>query len=245
MIYVVTHKIFKDQEICKEDKFKVLHVGKNNNCKQYYLRDDSGDNISERNPNFCELTGYYWVWKNGIEKPEEPVGIVHYRRCFSNNFNGACSLMFHKRFIPLSYKNILSTLRKKDIVLPVRHIFNESVEHQFSRCHDGSDLLIIRRILENIFPDYITCFDKVMAGICLHTGNMLITKKRNFDNYCNWLFRILFEFEKYTDMAKYETDYQKRIFGFLAERLLDVYVRKNRLSVREYPAINIEKYCRQ
>lgn len=29
-----------------------------------YIGDNTGDNISLRNPNYCELTGLYWAWKN-------------------------------------------------------------------------------------------------------------------------------------------------------------------------------------
>lgn len=41
MIYVITHKVFDDENFCK-DGYKVLHVGTNNDCKKGYLRDDCG-----------------------------------------------------------------------------------------------------------------------------------------------------------------------------------------------------------
>ena len=56
MIYVITHKIF-DESFIKNECYKILHVGKNNNCKNNYLRDDKGENISDKNPHYCELTG--------------------------------------------------------------------------------------------------------------------------------------------------------------------------------------------
>ena len=62
MIYVITHKKFTPYF---EDKlhYKILHVGLNSNTDESYFNDNNGDNISEKNPFFCELTGLYWIRK--------------------------------------------------------------------------------------------------------------------------------------------------------------------------------------
>ena len=69
---------------------------------------------------------------------------------------------------------------------------------------------------------------------------MLVTKKEVFDRYCEWLFDILFEAEKRIDISEYNP-YQKRIYGFLAERLLIVWIHYNKIKVFEMGVVNTEE----
>ena len=76
-IVVTTHKPYR---MPSEDLYLPVHVGAANKPDLGYTRDDSGDNISEKNKNYCELTGLYWAWKN---LDAECIGLAHYRRHFS------------------------------------------------------------------------------------------------------------------------------------------------------------------
>ena len=53
-----------------------VQVGSALNPPLPYIGDDTGDNISERNPYFCELTGLYWAWKN-LDDDSLPVRISY------------------------------------------------------------------------------------------------------------------------------------------------------------------------
>ncbi len=61
---------------------------------------------------------------------------------------------------------------------------------------------------------------------------MFIAPKEVIAPYCDWVFPILAEVEKRVDMTGYD-DYQKRIYGFLTERLFDVWMDRQNLRVKE------------
>ena len=82
-IVVATHKKY---EMPKDKMYLPLHVGAegkmdpNGNVLDLgYVKDNTGDNISEKNSSYCELTGLYWAWKN---LTADYIGLVHYRRYF-------------------------------------------------------------------------------------------------------------------------------------------------------------------
>lgn len=59
MIYVVTHK---DISLKSPENYKIIGVG-NNSIINEDFHDNTGDNISSKNKNYCELTALYWLWK--------------------------------------------------------------------------------------------------------------------------------------------------------------------------------------
>lgn len=188
------------------------------------VRDNTGDQISEKNPNFCELTALYWIWKN--DHTSDIVGINHYRRFF----NGLDK--------PDEIKNILNSY---DLIVPEWEPYGCTVWNQYCLSSGfASDLEKVRSILvKNGDQRYVTAFDKVMKSGGLHQYNMMITSKKLFDSYCEWLFPILFELEKDTDLSNYN-DYQKRIYGFLSERLLNVWIEANNLKYKIIPVVQPE-----
>ena len=79
-----------------------------------------------------------------------------------------------------------------------------------------------------------------MGRTKLHILNMFVMKKTLFDEYCSWLFSILFELEKRIDISSYN-QYEARVFGFMSERLFNVWLEKQQLKVKEVLVVNLEK----
>lgn len=240
MIYIITHKLFEQpKEI--DSHYKVLHVGNNNNSSPEYLRDDVKDNISFKNKNFCELTGIYWIWKNGEEKEDDIIGINHYRRYFTNRLGDFLYTYLGIKPRIVSYSTIQKKLKKYDIILPVREKIFRTVYRSYSDVHYSEDLELTREAIAKVLPDYLQAYDDVMNCHYYYYANMMVCKKALFDDYAAWLFEILNELELTIDLDKYSDNYQKRVFGFLAERLLQVWVLYNNLNVFEMPAFNTEE----
>lgn len=240
MIYVITHKKF-DDSILDNEKYKVLHVGKNNDYKHYYLRDDIGDSISEKNANYCELTGLYWIWRNAKEKNDEIDGIVHYRRYFTTTKQNFLYNYFGIMPSILPYETIETSLKNYDIILPKRRKAIRRVRETYSYFHDAEDLKILEEVIEKVSPEYIGDYRRVLNRHSYYYANMMICRHKLLEEYAEWLFRILNETEKHIDLNKYTDSYQKRVFGFMSERLLQVWVMHNGLKVKEYDVFNTEE----
>ena len=191
-----------------------------------FARDDEGDNISKKNTSYCELTAVYWAWKN--LKGAEAIGLVHYRRHFKGRRGVA------------SGAELCAALASADVLLPKkRNYFIETTYSQYVHAHHAVDLDETRTILAERHPDCLAAFDAVMKSTSGHRFNMMVMKRPVFDDYCAWLFDILSELERSLDVSSY-SEYDKRVFGFVAERLLDVYVRAKGLTFVELPVLHLE-----
>ena len=228
---VATHKTY---EFPKVDYYIPIHVGKAHNNQLGIQGDDTGDNISLKNGSFCELTALYWAWKNDFFADSEYAGLVHYRRYF----NGQDLTLKGKGIA--SENELLSYLKNVDcIVSKKRNYVIESVYEHYKNAHFSKDLDLTKEIIAKDYPNYLSSFDQVMSGKTLHLFNMFVMKTDIFNTYCEWVFDILFKLEKQIDISDYDT-YQKRVFGFISERLFNVWLVKNNLKLTKVKVINIE-----
>lgn len=220
-----------------EDKIYLpIHVGRVEKADLGYLGDDTGDNISAKNANYCELTGLYWAWKN---LKCDYIGLCHYRRYFAHAVSG--SDMEKKKLAILQRTDYEKLLKQYDVILPKqRNYFIETVRSQYEHAHNKNDLALTEQIVAELYPEYSEAFCKVMGGTKLHIFNMFVMKKEKFDEYCQWLFTILFELEKRIDISSY-SQYEARVFGFLSERLLNVWLEKQKLKVKGIDVVFLEK----
>lgn len=228
-IIVATHKKYR----MPIDKiYMPVHVGAKGKEDLGYQRDDEGENISEKNPYYCELTGLYWAWKNLNAKY---IGLSHYRRYFAYKKG-------KDKFDCIATKEFINEkLNEADVILPKkRKLYIETIYSHYKHTMHVEPLDETRKIIEEKYPEYLKYFDKKMKSRSGHMFNMFVMKKDILNKYCEWLFDILFELEKRIDPKQYSA-FHARYLGRISERLLDVWVYKNKIKFVEVKAISMEK----
>lgn len=227
-IFICSHKQF--EKPVHNDIYKTLSVG--NNTELYgdnIIKDNTGDNISNMNIFYGEMSGIYWLWKNYNIK--EYVGICHHRRYFE--------------FLD----NLPDNIKTFDIILPTPEQLNENIYNHYSLCHNKDDIRVVMDIMVNKYQVPIDIVNEVFNRDYMHCRNMFICNKTFFNEYCEFAFGILNDYLKYhkisnmNDVYKmveknkdkyfnYDIHYQSRLGGFLGERILNVFVAFKKLKIK-------------
>ena len=223
-INVVTHK---SVDLQLPEIYRILAVGNND---LPYERDNTGDNISGRNKFFSELTGLYWIFKND---PSDILGLMHYRRFLSTDLVKIDSDHL------LTESEIKKSLIHSQMILPEPVMMSEGVSVNWARHHDLGSWLIIRDVLNDICPSYLSSFISISKGSSCSLFNIMVCRRSILHAYCEWLFPILFELERRVDLSKLD-GYQSRLIGFAAERLINVWVLHNNIVVSYCPVTSFE-----
>jgi hypothetical protein len=217
-----------------------LQVGASlNNDNICDIKDNTDDNISHLNPIYSELTGHYWVWKNS--KKTNYVGFEHYRRHFN-----------------LNEKEVLNCLKTNDIIVFKGVDIRVSVEEHYKLIHSEYDINLIKSIILELYPEYKDSYDKYITnGYKIIPCNSFISSWDVFDNMMTFIFNIFNKFNEKLSLNTYDDyynhvlkhskhinnnqhesygakweNYQLRIFGFLAERLMTLYVLHNFKNIK-------------
>lgn len=248
-IFVVTHK---EVPQLRNNLFESIQVGTNPSISDEILRDNTLDNIASKNPNFCELTASYWIWKNYSDA--EYVGLCHYRRYF-NFYNPFYNLKpsKQKKITDAQFKRtklfntspektsqkIVSILKDHDIIMAIPYKLKHStLTDDYCKDHRKEDWDETKKIIIEKFPEYKKSISEHLDnGKLFHMGNIMLCSKKLFDDYHSWLFEILFELEKRITIP--EDQYQARVFGFIPERLINMYVYHNKLKIKTVPIYKI------
>lgn len=247
-IYISCHK---PSQMVTGPYFYPIQVGAALSCNRMegMLHDDVGENISEKNPMFCELTAQYWAWKND---DADYYGFCHYRRYFSFSpetypEDATGSLNFDalgkqtlETLCLTDFDRIRNVILNADFLIgsPADflkiHMPNLYVQYETAPLLHGKDLHLVLDILKERSPEYASAADEYMNGHYFYPCNMFIMKKELFQAYCSWLFPILEEAEQKIDFQDYSVE-SRRVIGHLSERLLGVfytYIRKHRPQCR-------------
>ena len=242
-IYSCHHKPY--QQI-QSDIIFPIQVGKaHSKINLGFQGDDSLKNISTKNPYFCELTATYWIWKN---EKTDIVGLFHYRRFLNLKNNEIKVNQIHKNFANhygLTKQNIQNILSEYDLILPEKiKITETNLYDHYKTNHHQSDIDLLLDIIKEKHPnDYKIAEQELKNNSEMFLGNIIIAHKKVFDLYAEWIFDILFEIENkiQSDVLKRDA-YQQRVYGFLAERLMAIFVKTHpELKIKYQPLIFVEE----
>lgn len=238
-IFVTTHK---PVDMPKSTILQPVQVGgglKDPNTRfRTAFHDDDGENISAKNPMYCELTTQYWAWKN-IDA--EYYGFCHYRRYFDfspieheENPYGEIMDDYIDDAAAKKYGLDDATMTKAiegwDIITTGIKDLREVIDkrgtpkklYQAAPKLHLKDLRHVYDIVCARHPDYKEDADAFLDGNFSCFCNMYIMRKKYFQAYCEWMFPILEEFERTTDMSTYSKE-ALRTPGHLSERLFNIW----------------------
>lgn len=208
------------------------------------MRDDMDQNISDKNPGFCELTGLYWAWKN--LKDAGVIGLVHYRRYFT-----AKSAVYRHGHEPLrsvlTDGELSALLLQYDILVPRKRIYGiETLYSHYEHTLDGYQLDAAAEIVRQEHPEYTRYLEQVFRRRWGYMFNMMILRREDLEDYCAWIFDVLFRLEeRLTDEGYLEglSAFERRLFGRVSEILFNAWVEKKRHEGRrigEVTTLHIE-----
>ena len=233
---------------------------------QQILLDSSGDNISRLNPHFCELTAMYWAWKN---VDSSYYGLFHYRRILDLSEQALkappslepTQVNAKKKWRASAFgyakERVDELLAHYDIILPQRYIdrtdnldFSDMTLYDiYAKYHYAKDLDRIIELIKSRHPEMQAALESTLFTYPprWHIANIFIMRKELYFAYCEWLFSLLFDLSKETDLSDY-TPYQARIYGFLSERMFNIWLAYQRhtqtLKILEAPMLLLTKHTK-
>lgn len=208
-----------------------------------YLHDDTGDNISVKNRSYCELTAQYWAWRN-IEASY--YGFFHYRRYLYPDYKAKLPYRVEREAsLPLLDKlgcaEFDRLIRQYDIIVPKGENMYVPVRDHYASApyHRRKDLELAEQLVREQRPEMGPALEAYLSGTVCYFGNIHIMRRETFEDYCAWLFPLLEEFDQRTDVSGYSPQ-ERRVDGYLAERLLGAYLtfKRDRLKALELPRVH-------
>lgn len=222
-IYVVAHKPF---EILGSKVLVPIHVGRADSHFKTEMADiigdDTGENISEKNPQYCEMTAHFWIWKN--VKGTEFVGVCHYRRYFG---------------VDITEDTVEGLMAGYDVMMVEPSWYMDSVYSYFAKFMGAENMTILWMVMKKICPEYVETLEKVCDGIKFYPFNMLLCRKSLFDEYAEWIFSVLGECERCVKPAPYTN--ARRALAYMAELLTGVYFLHREMRIKTVPYYKVDE----
>lgn len=213
-ILVACHKA--DPNIRQDDIYIPIQVGKDLHPELNlgFQCDNTGDNISEKNGSYCELTALYWAWKN--LKNVDYIGLAHYRRYFD---------------LEISLTSINKIFSKYDVIALKRHSSPGTAISYLSGLLCKEDVVIAIDTLLRLHPEYeASVYKYFYKNNKTSQCNMFIMRWNEFSQYCQFLFGFLGECEK--RLLPHSYSRLRRNIGYIAEIFQGLYFLHNRLRIK-------------
>lgn len=205
-----------------------------------FVHDDTGENISEKNRSYCELTAQYWAWKND---GADYVGFFHYRRYLEPRPQAKRPYRLQAQPAAAMVDGLGQLTERYDILAPIAEDMHLSVREHYAGApyHHEADLALVEAIIREKTPEFVPAMERYLSGSRCYFGNIYVMKRSLFHAYCGWLFPILEEFDRRCDLSGYGVQ-ELRVDGYLAERLFGVWLTHVRdgLNVLELPRVHFE-----
>lgn len=210
----------------------------NSECNLGMENDNSGINISSKNKYWSEITGIYWFYKNNKDiKDYEYIALNSYRRFFNFKFNTDNPVKFSSidevqklltDYSSISFSNIMS---QYDAITPIPYTYRTSIWNVCKKNYNEKDFIVLKDVIRLKYPDYLKDFNNFFFKNNKMIGhNMFVMKTKDFTNFCEWVFDILFEVERKIDPSEYNVQ-MIRVFGYMHEVLLHIYIQRNMSKV--------------
>lgn len=245
-IFIVCHRA---SEVPSDEVYTPIAVGTGEEkaeLAKIMLSDDEGENIADKNGSFNELTAIYWVWKHLDKFDADFIGISHYRRYFSFGARKHAYYEFDgleecRELIDVTSDGLDVIMKNCDFIVPAP-TYRRSVYDNYKAAHRVEDLDLAVRILLEAHPEYTAAAEKYLTGTDNYFFNMFIFDRATFERYCEWIFPVLFRYEKECAHPSERMFVTERLAGiFITELLLEgkralrlptVFIREKRPTFR-------------
>jgi len=200
------------------------------------LGDDTGDEISDENLRYGEMTAWYWVWKNYL--PQHPelthVGFCHYRRFL--DFAGLSA----RGKVRMTYAKFCRVFRRfyNEAELGRLAAGYDLLMRRPSTCEDGTprrefvnshplnaaDWDLFEAIVRERAPEAAAVIDGALSAPLQSQELQFVMRREVFCDFMDWAFATCRECERRAAWHGECTGNRARIPAFLVERFFMVWL---------------------
>lgn len=170
------------------------------------LTDDSGDNISDRNRDYSECSGLYWIWKN--TSGQDYIGLEHYRRKM-NIYDAHIAWLYDEGI------EAVFSIPQFDLY-PMKELFVERQKNM-----SKYDWEHMRQAVIAQDASFETVMDRYEKSHFYLPCNIFLMKRKWFDRYCEFAFNVTFSMEEESERRGIIR--RNRYMGFVFENLMSIF----------------------